>query len=67
MVQEKKNKQPFPYKNQPVNIILNKTKQQQQKKTQNKYIIKKQIHTVTFAYSCLAYPCLALNNQNQNL
>ena len=35
MVQgEKKKKQPFPYKNQPVNIILN------EKKTQNKYIIQ---------------------------
>ena len=44
MVQEEKNKYPFPYKNQPVNMILNKTKQQQQKKTQNKYKISENWH-----------------------
>ena len=43
-----------------MNIILNE--KIKQKTTQNKYITKKEIHTVTSACSCLA-----LNNQNQNL
>ena len=50
MVQEKKNKQPFPYKNQPVNIILNKTKQQQQKKNSKQIYNKK---TNTYGYICI--------------
>ena len=39
-----------------------KPRKKNKKQTQNKYIIKKKIHTVISACSCLA-----LNNQNQNL
>ena len=50
MVQEKKNKQLFRYKNQLVNIILNGKKKQNKKTPQNKHIIKK---TKTYGYNCM--------------